>query len=197
MTTEKDLDTSLNFLKLVILNDEAAKSEIHEAWKNSKVNISYVMKFKFYRKGDWYEWNDFCECWYTNEYFEYINSNTVDLGLFESVIDNIRKGHCPHFDPDSPKNSVWTGISLIHAAAAAGNKSIIKYLLTIINKRLKLYTTNAANLPPMIIDVLKNRTAILKCLHVEVMDLSYTVDSEIFARSLFREFFISEFFTSS
>ena len=55
MTTEKDLDTSLNFLEHVILNDEAAKTIIHEAWKNSQVNISYVMKFKFYRNEDWYE----------------------------------------------------------------------------------------------------------------------------------------------
>ena len=181
MTTEEDLDASLTFLKLVILNDEAAKSKIHEAWKKSQVNITYVMKFRFYKKGYMHTWNDFCECWYTNEYFEYVNSNTVDIELFESVTDNIRKGHCPHCDPDSPENSALTGISLIHAAAAAGNKAIVKYLLTI-NKRLKFYTTNAANLPPMIIAVLKNRAAILKCLHVEVMDSSYIGDGSISSR---------------
>ena len=178
MATEEDLDASLTFLKLVILNDEAAKSKIHEAWKNSVVNILYDMNFRFYRKGYMYKWDDFCECWYTNEYFEYVNSNTVDLELFESVIDNIRKGHCPHFDPDSPENSAWTGISLIHAAVATGNKTIVKYLLTI-NKRLKFYTTIAANLPPMIIAVLKNRAGILKCLHVEMMYSSYIGDDSI------------------
>lgn len=181
MSTEEILDTSLKLLRLVILNDQDAKTRIHEVWKNSQVNISYVMKFRFYRKGYMYNWNDFCECWYTNEYFEYVNSKTVDLELFESVTDNIRKGHCPHFDPDSPRNSRWSGISLIHAAAATGNKAVIKYLLTI-NKRLKFSTTNSANLPPMIIAVLKNQASILKCLHVEVLDLSYIGDASIGSR---------------
>ena len=178
MTTKKDLDASLTVLKLVILNDEAAKSKIHEAWKNSLVNsLSCDMNFRFYISND-YEWTDFCDCWYTNEYFEYVNSNTVDLGLFELVIDNIRKGHCPHVDPDSEENSSWTGISLIHAAAAAGNKAIVKYLLTI-NERLKFCQTYAADLPPMIIAILKNRAAIVKCLHVEVRDSSYINDGSI------------------
>ena len=176
MTTEEDLDTSLNLLKLIILNDEAAKTKLSEAWKNSQDNILRYMKFKFYGKR--YEWADFCDCWYTNEYFEYIDANTVDLELFESVIDNIRKGHCPHFDSGSTENSRWTGISLIHAAAAVGNKAIIKYLLSI-NKHLRFCTTYGAKLPPMIIAVLKNRAAMIKYLHEEVVDLSYPDDSAI------------------
>ena len=172
MDPDETLDTRLNLLKLIILNDDSVKAKLSEAWKKFNNNIFCDMTFEFYRTS--YEWEDYCDCWYTNEYFEYINTDIVDLKMFESVTDNIRKSRCPHVEPEMVgRVTSWTGISLIHAATAVGNKTIIKYLLTI-DKRSRFHTTNAAKLPPMIIAVLKNRPAIIKRLHVEVLDLSYS-----------------------
>ena len=177
MSTSEELNASLNLLKLIILNDRNVKSKLDETYKTSPDNIlDDDMTFRFYRK----ERGEGCDCWFTNEYFEYVNSDTVDLAMFETVTNNIRKGHCPHFDPDSRKNSKLTGISLVHAAAAMGNKSVVKYLLAI-NKRVKFRKTYSASLPPMFISALKNRTAIIKYLHVEALNFDY-IHSESIGR---------------
>ena len=158
---------SLSLLKLVALCDKTAVEEINKACKLSCFDILYKIKFNFYRKRQGKDWIDYCGCWYVNEYFEYIIPSGLNLGLFESISESIKQGHCPHTTGETV-NTATSSISLIHVAAAAGNKAVVKYLLKR-EKHLKFYTTESAKLPPLILAVLKDRSSVLKWLRVDFM----------------------------
>ena len=159
-------ELSLNLLELVITKDPNAVKEIETACRQSNFELSTKFQFDFYRKLDWTRrrlegWIEFCDCWYINEYFEYCTTEGVNKLVFDKILENIKRGHCPHILGQSNENRASSSVSLIHATAAVNNKVVAKYLLN--KDRLQRYlSTGTAKFPPDVVSFIKDSSDVLK-----------------------------------
>lgn len=71
-----------------------------------------------------------CPCAFQHEYIEYVsNTGMVNEEIFETVLNNIVNGKCPHVDDANEVHVRETSIYAIHIAAAVGTEEAIKILL--------------------------------------------------------------------
>ena len=159
MNTAELKELSLDLLQLVVIHDRRAVKEINRACKQSNFDVSYEISFQFYMKG---AWEEYCECWYLNEYFEYCSQRFVDTACLEKLFNNVKQGYCPHVIGQSSDHIAVSSVSLIHAAAASGNRDVVKYILHR-NKAEKFHETESANLLPAVIAVINDKASVLKC----------------------------------
>ena len=149
---------AINILRSIVSRSPTAKKELNDLRRNYSFDISTEFSFTFYGKRDW---SDFCECWFINEYFEYITGSEINITQFDTVLENIARGRCTHVSQYQTKNTLQSSVSLIHVATAAGSKAVVKYLINADNN-LKNRRTGIGGLLPLVLTILKDRHGLIK-----------------------------------
>ena len=145
-------EESISVLRSILWQDDSLNlvKAIGGRLKELEENLKFRIKFCDCETGILCKHS--CECWYENEYFEYIDTVDalkIDVYQLDRICNRVKKGRCEHVDnwkenqdcntksrqncPDKDLGTCsvkfpFTFISYVHAAAAVGNLPVVKYL---------------------------------------------------------------------